>query len=122
MSSQIDELKSILLDQQRQIVQLFELYERAKQTQDHNKYSSNQSIGQLKDSLIQIAKEVKSVNRQVFNVEKSIAALQDSNDKKLDTIISRLNPPHPTWSPDFNFCMYGNMDSVPPLNLAESQV
>lgn len=122
MSSQIEELRSMLLDQQRQIVQLFELYERAKQTQDYNKYSSNQGISQLKDSLIQIAKEVKSVNRQVFNVEKSIVALQDSNDKKLDTIISKLNPPHPAWTPDFNFCMYGNMESIPPLNLAESQV
>ena len=126
------ELRSIVLDQQRQITQLFELYERAKQTQDDHKYSSGQSINQLKTSMHQVVKDLKKIAMEVHVINNGflafqelndkILALQKSNEQKLDTILNKLTPSNSIWSPDVNFSMFGNMDCVTPFNLAESQV
>lgn len=122
MNLEIEELRSIVLDQQRQITQLFELYERSKQAQDDHKYSSGQSLQQVKNSSNQVLKELKKIAMEVHFINDKIIALQTSNDKQLDTILNKLTPSHSVWSPDVNFSMFGHMECITPLNLAESEV
>jgi len=188
MSSKIDEVKSILLEHQRQITQLFELYERSKQTHDNRSYVLNQSFEVMRDSISEMQKDFRTTNRVISNIDRAMTAygykeiqartleiqktvrelvnrqntLQEylskqtqyigelekmlartivltdnsnlilqyaeQNGMKLDNLVSKVCSPdmnHIDWhvqvSPGFE-AVYGSMESVPPLNLAESNV
>ena len=188
MSSKIDEVKSILLEHQRQITQLFELYERSKQTNDNRSYVLNQTFEVMKDSITEMQKDFRTTNRVISNIDRAMTAygykemqartleiqktvrelvnrqntLQEylakqtqyigelekmltrtivltdnsnlilqyaeQNGSKLDSLVSKLCSPdmsYHNWqvqiSPGFE-AVYGSLESVPPLNLAESNV
>lgn len=74
MNAKIDDIKSILLEHQRQITQLFELYERQKQSHDNKTYIINQSFEVMRDSIQDIQKDTRTYTRSLQNVERAIHA------------------------------------------------